>query len=318
MIYVGDLEADLHEKCNLKCVQCSHSSPHSNSDDKNYSIEAFNKDLNILSKHLHSRVFRIVGGEPLLNKNLVKFIENIKNVKISDKVSMFTNGLLISKTDPRVFELLDEIRISVYDLEPQKMIAIKNNIDYLKQFKNLNVEYNCLKTFLVFNIVEKNKNQELVKKIFDNCYHKKDSYSIFNGKFYRCFAARKKYNFLSKHKELVKDDFEYLRDNKQDYLNIDKNVTEESLKQFIFNDNPLSACAWCLGCSGKKIKNYQINQSEPEYIGTLEDINFNEGSSYVSNCLLSWHRKKVEELNKDEFYNYDSLKSYKKSHSTTF
>jgi hypothetical protein len=75
----------------------------------------------------------------------------------------------------KVFKNLDEIRVSVYELPDNQHNIIKENLDFLKQFSNLNVEFNHIKTFLAFNIIEKNKDANLVKNIFDNCYHKKDS-----------------------------------------------------------------------------------------------------------------------------------------------
>lgn len=316
MIEIGDLEADLNEACNLKCAQCSHSSPHNTSSNESYSLNTFYYDLDILTKHVHSKVFRVVGGEPLLNKNLHLYLQKIKESGISEKISLFTNGLNIKKTNPEVFKLLDEVRVSVYNLPKIKLDIIKENIEYLKQFKNLDVEYNHIKTFLAFNIVEKNKNPNLIKQIYDSCYHKRDSYSIFNGKVYRCFAARKKYDFLEKSK--VTEDFQYLKNNVNDSITIDDSMTEDKIRLFLFNETPLDACAWCLGCSGKKIKNYQISSDSPEYRATLKDLNFNEGKTYVSNCLLSWHRNRMDQLKDDTFYFYSSLKEYKNQHATNF
>jgi uncharacterized Fe-S cluster-containing radical SAM superfamily protein len=318
MIHIGDLEADLHEKCNLKCTQCSHSSPHASSDDEIYALDQFRNDLCILSNHLKCKVFRIVGGEPLLNKNLLSYIHEIRKSNICDKLSLFTNGLLIQKVDKEIFKNLDEIRVSVYELPDNQHNIIKENLDFLKQFSKLNVEFNHIKTFLAFNIIEKNKDANLVKNIFDNCYHKKDSYSVFNGKLYRCFAARKKYNFLHSNRDKVRDNFENLKNNRNDYIFLDSNLSSKQLKDFLFSEKPLDACAWCLGCSGRKIKNIQIKNSKSDYLATLNDLNFLEGKSYVSNCLLSWHRNRVDQLKGDSFYNYEHLKSYIKYHSTNF
>lgn len=319
MINVGDVEVDVVEHCNLKCAQCSHLSPHFKKSDSTYSLEEFKDDIAILSKFLTCKVFRFVGGEPLLNKEISNWAKVVKDQHIAQKLSIFTNGLLLDTVDHQTLELFDDIRISIYNHDKEKFNQILQHVEKLKQsLKKNNIVENHIKTFLKFNLIEKNTNKELVQEIFDNCYHKKDSYSVYKGRLYRCFAARKKIKFLEKFKKIIKGDFSELLIKNNDSIALDDMLTERKLFNFLFSTKPLESCKWCLGCSGKRFENHQLNKSNIiSEFATLKDLDIEGGKSYVSNCLYSWHRDKKHELINDKFYKDTFNQDFNKYHSLT-
>lgn len=195
------------------------------------------------------------------------------------------------------------------------MNEIKYNVWWLKnKLKNHSIVLNHIKTFLKFNLIEKNKDSELVEKIFNNCYHSKNSYSLYKGRLYRCFATRKKAKLLEKFKDRVVGDYKDMLDPSTDSIAISENTTPLSLFNFLFNSNPLEGCKWCLGCSGKRFSTKQIDNIDDEF-ATLDDLDFHQGKSYVSNCLLSWHKDRVEEICDDDFFNKKYLVDYDMYHS---
>jgi len=317
MVEVSDLEVDAVEHCNLKCAHCSHLSPYFKIN-KDYTLSKFKNDINILSKILKTDIFRFVGGEPFLNLELDKMVKHVRESNIAKKISIFTNGLVLDKISLSTLMLFDDIRISVYNLEKDKFNKILDNVEIIKEklkdTKTLVVE-NHIKTFLKFNLIEKNEDKNLVKKIFDNCYHKKDSYSIYMGRLYRCFATRKKHIFLNKFKSIVKGNFSKMLESSTDSIKIDNSLSEQKLNAFLFSNVPLEGCKWCLGCSGKRIKNGQLGIDYENDFATLSDINFEEGKSYVSNCLKSWHREREEILIKDKFFDKKYDKDFNTFHS---
>ena len=315
MIVLGDVEVDAAEHCNLRCAQCSHLSPHFNRNSSNYTTQEFKNDVDNLKKLVSCTVFRFVGGEPLLNNDLEEWVKHVKMSNISKKTSIFTNGLLIGEKTLSTLSQFDDIRVSVYNLPAEKVDSIKYNVKWLQdKLKNHSIVSNHLKTFLKFNLIEKNNNEELVNTVFKNCYHSKNSYSLYKGRLYRCFATRKKGKFLQKVNNKVVGDYSKMLDSSTDSIKIDENTSSTSLFNFLFSKKPLEGCKWCLGCSGKRFATKQI-ESEDDEFAFLSDLDFRQGKSYVSNCLLSWHKKRVEEICDDDFFDKKYLPDYDTYHS---
>lgn len=313
-IILEDLEVDLWEQCNLRCTQCTHSSPYFTSADQNYEIEQFKQDVASLNKIAHVGVFRIVGGEPLLNKNLIQYVRFLKESNIADYITIFTNGLVLSHTNNEVFSYIDRLRISVYNnLEEKKLKAIYTNIEKIKNLHpHLNIVANEISHFSYFNLASKNNDKALVEKIFNNCYYSymHKGFSIFNGRLYKCFASRKKYNFLKVHS--TENNFHHLKDNLHDSVKL-QDLENKDLEEFISNKDPLEGCKWCLGTCGSQIKHQQVNPTE-EAPATIEDLNFEEGERYLSNLLLSWSATdpNFKNIKNNKFFNVKHLKHFAK------
>lgn len=313
-LFLYDLEVDLWEQCNLKCAQCTHSSPFFDSSDENYQIDQFKKDITELSKVVHIGAFRIVGGEPLLNKNLLNYVKFIKEASFTDYLTIFTNGLVLSHINNDIFPYIDRLRISVYtNLEEKKLKVIRRNIEQIKEmYPHLDVVANELSYFSYFNLAIKNSDDELVKKIHNKCYYSYEhrGFSIFNGRFYKCFASRKKYKFLQKHSE--EDNFDHLKDNMQDSISLDS-LSKEELEFFVSDKTALEGCKWCLGTCGSQLKHEQI-KTDKESPATLNDLNFEEGEKYLSNLLLSWAKsdKTLKNIKSNKFFKIEHLKEYTK------
>ena len=96
------------ENCNSNCFMC-HFAGTNNA--VNITDEQFNKLLNHMKKNNY-KMIRFTGGEPLLHKNLIKFIEEAK--KIGVKTSIITNGFLLPIFAERLIKSgLDECIISL-------------------------------------------------------------------------------------------------------------------------------------------------------------------------------------------------------------
>jgi len=303
-IILEDLETDLWEMCNLKCSQCTHISPLFTSTDKPYSLESFISDIDVLNKISHVHAFRIVGGEPLLNKNLLPYIRHLKESKFADYITIFTNGIVLSHTNNNIFPYIDRLRISVYtNLEPKKINLIYANIEKIKNmYPHLDVVSNEISYFSKFNLNEENTNVALVNKIYNSCYYSYEhrGLSIYEGRFFKCFASRKKFKYAPLSSDV-------------DSIAINSHLTAADLKKFIEDKTPLESCKWCLGTCGKQIKHTQISKNQKD-VATINDLDFEESSSYLSNLLLSWDKnnKKFNNLKNNKFFKLSKLKDYLK------
>lgn len=81
------LEYNLAYNCNLKCYCCDHLSPYFNNPEdinhKNIDIEDFRRDIHTLKDTIFIESFLFLGGEPLLNKNILEFIKIVKESNIA-------------------------------------------------------------------------------------------------------------------------------------------------------------------------------------------------------------------------------------------
>lgn len=88
------LEFHLADHCNLNCAGCLHYSPFA---DKRFAnLETVRSDL-LRLKELFANIrhIRIMGGEPLLHPDAVKFAETVRGIFPRCHVRVVTNGILL-------------------------------------------------------------------------------------------------------------------------------------------------------------------------------------------------------------------------------
>ena len=113
--------------CNLSCSFC----PKTGRDKEFLSIERFKKILEEVKPYTKYIYFHLMG-EPLLNRNLEKFLEISYNEGF--KVNLTTNGTLIPKVKEVLLnaKALRQINISLHSFE-----ANNNNILFTDYFNNV-------------------------------------------------------------------------------------------------------------------------------------------------------------------------------------
>ena len=313
MVKLNNVEVDVSERCNLRCTQCSHNAPYFYKDDKFYTVEQFQADIEILKGLVHVTNFCLLGGEPLFNARLHEYAKILKEAKIADNVHVFTNGLLLNFASSELYKWVDRIFVSVYPLTPQQLATIKQNVIASRiYFPNVPVITNKVSHFLKGNSVEKNNDPELVQRIYNACYAAQTA-SFFDGRIYRCAISRKKYAYLRHHPLDTTADFKYLRE-PHDSIEITKQLTVEDVSSFLGQKTPLEACKWCLGCSGGVVEHKQLKQKSAD-VTTLKDLNFDEGKKYISNLIKGWTSADTSRNRKpedDAFFDEEDAKEYYK------
>ena len=141
------LEVRILEHCNYKCISCGAFSNIAESED--YDLDEYTNELNRIN-HIFGGVntFRIYGGEPLMSKNLNKYIIIARNIFDDALIEIVTNGLLIRKKDESFFKLLKDngikIVISYYGDNHE---IVNEGISILNE-KNINIEIIPIKIFM--------------------------------------------------------------------------------------------------------------------------------------------------------------------------
>lgn len=118
MPLIGALEYEVAESCNLNCKRCNHYS-NINHHNNMPTLSQFVSDIEMISTVVcEIKRFKLLGGEPLLNHDIDKFFDEARRVFPDSYIAMVTNGLLIKKSEEKVWESCRRnnivIEISVY------------------------------------------------------------------------------------------------------------------------------------------------------------------------------------------------------------
>lgn len=129
--YLSYLEFHVADHCNLNCKYCTHYSPLV-PEPVFSDYGRFSSDLQQLKKYIPDiGIIRILGGEPLLNPDLGKFITLTRELYPASIITVVTNGLLIRQMSTDLISLMKEkmafIHISFYP-------PLEGQIQEIKQF----------------------------------------------------------------------------------------------------------------------------------------------------------------------------------------
>ena len=142
------LEVHAADHCNLNCKGCMHFS----SLVKGKVFPDFNRlsaDVHQLRKVIkHIDIIRILGGEPLLNPELDRYIVLLRKVYPYANINIVTNGILIEKMSESLCETIRNNKIHVHvSLYP----PVKNKKDKIETFlKENSITFQvseCINTF---------------------------------------------------------------------------------------------------------------------------------------------------------------------------
>lgn len=183
-LVLARLQYVVTECCTLRCRDCSYLMPYYNSP-RNIDIDfykpAFENFMNIID---YLAELRILGGEPLVNKDFYKLIIwYCENEKIG-KISVFTNGTVIPEEN--ALEAMKNKKVSVhisdYGVNRDGINVLINKLDEkeIKFFVRTYDEWQHPGNF------EKRLNSTTeLKDKFSNCFER-SGYTFLKGKVYRC------------------------------------------------------------------------------------------------------------------------------------
>lgn len=259
---VHKLEYNVAHHCNLRCDHCDHLSPFFGPKDTEFassiSLANFEKQIGILARHVHSEEFLILGGEPLLHKNVLDFLKLVKASQIADKTVLVTNGFLLPNQPEDLFEIVDKITISFYPSLPLKQEMIEKAREKCREH-SVELEIFDQPKFSMSIVGIKNEDKRLVDGIFNTCTvaWTQRCYALHDGYVYRCsrapFIAYKLYKV-----GVIPQDF-----SKEDGLKLDDGDDFGAKAKEYFNRTaPLKSCSYCLGSVGKRVKHRQLSKDE--------------------------------------------------------
>ena len=232
-IVTRSLEAHVVDHCNLTCAECCSLSPHLPA----WQVEpaALARDLAHATRILAPRVFKLVGGEPLLHPQLVELVEIVRTSRIAPRISITTNGLLLERMPDALWEAIDALTISLYP-RPALSTASRAAIEARAGQFDVALNWKQQDEFVVMNRSEPTSDADDTRRIFDDCWIRERCHMLRSGRFYTCtrpphFGAYHRIDFTG------------------DGVALDS-LDTAALHAYLTSDRPLAACAHCLGGSG--------------------------------------------------------------------
>jgi cyclic pyranopterin phosphate synthase len=258
LIHGQKLEYNLVDHCNLSCRECSHLSPYLKKNALPFDV--FVRDITRLATVYRALRFRFVGGEPLLNKGILDFIRAVRDSRIAPKIEIATNGVLLQRMPPALFEAVDSISVSLYPSAPipeEEMAELQKRcrqhdvvlkVDHIDRFRRMQVR-------------QPTADAGLVRGIFDSCLiaHTWGCQTFYDGHFYLCSRPIYTDAFLEK----LGQPSQELR--QRDGIPLHEPDLGKRLLTYLNSRKPLEACRHCLGTVGRYESHEQLTADQRKF-----------------------------------------------------
>lgn len=164
------IEYHLADTCNLKCRRCGHCANIA-TDPGFPDIDVFKENL-VNLKIIFSNIgrFRLMGGEPLLNRNYPAFVEAVAEVFPKANLFIVTNGLLLTEQkDEDIYRVRDKavFQISQYPPTRKRMneiISWANKMQVTIQVSQPVVSF--------FAGISRKRDKKNIDHVFNSCISK--------------------------------------------------------------------------------------------------------------------------------------------------
>lgn len=184
------IEIHASHVCNFKCESCSHFSFATY--DKNLNPLDLESQLKIWSEKIQPFELKILGGEPLLNRNLESILRICKKYFPNSLLRVASNGFLIKNTkiNLNIFkELQVSLEISIHDDSSEYLHALTENLNILNKNK---IPFKCNNSIISWRRTHKVIDNIITpfqdgdpRKSWEMC-DSKFYPQLFNNKIYKC------------------------------------------------------------------------------------------------------------------------------------
>ncbi len=173
--------------CNLNCKSCDHCAPIAKPEFEDLNI--FIKDLKRMNQ-LFDRIdsFAIMGGEPLLHKDINEFLNHSSKILKNTHIQLWTNGILLTKMNEEFWETLSKYNIYLIitkygvdlDIEKINFLCKKYKINYgFSENSNIKEKLFCKSTYNINGEIE-------INDMHKQCYQGLYCHTLEKGILYRC------------------------------------------------------------------------------------------------------------------------------------
>ena len=180
------MEIHAAEHCNLNCKNCSMFCGLVETCDFPC-YQEFEEGIKQLKNFFpHIKKFRIIGGEPLLNPELDKYIRLIRNVYPYTDIRLISNGILVTKMSD---QLIQTIIDNVVTFIVTQYISLKHSIDEINRFlSKTGIRYIVTEAVLEFQKIYNALGDSDIDENFYRCHWKGSCATMYGTKIATCYV----------------------------------------------------------------------------------------------------------------------------------
>ena len=231
--FLRSLDIVITTKCSMSCESCANLmqfySSAQNTDEK--IVEA----LEILENNVdYIGEYRIIGGEPLMNRNWDEITLNIASKK-ERNIFIYTNGTIAPKEDK--LKKIEGKNINFYITDYGKLSKNIANLEESLKRHGIGYQRELAHHWVdCSNVRKHNRNIPRLKQVFKECCAKK-LFTLLNGKLFTCPFIANAANLKA------------IPDNKADYVDLfsDSDSLKNKIKKLVKMDLFFPACDFCDG-----------------------------------------------------------------------
>lgn len=226
------LEAHVVDHCNLTCAECCSLSPLL--PPRVTAPAELARDLALAAAVLAPRVFKLVGGEPLLHPEIVELARVARRSGIAPRVSLTTNGLLLPRMPDALWEQLDALTVSRYPA-PALSAAQVAAIEAKAARSCVRLNWKRQDAFVTMSRPAPRGDEAETAAIWARCWLRERCHLVRDGRFYTCTRPVHLQTWLGPAHDLAGDGIPLA------------GATPDILLTYLRREAPLAACARCAG-----------------------------------------------------------------------
>ena len=240
-LFIRSVDIIITERCSLRCRDCSNL--------MQYYKEPKDCDIDIITRSIDAlcsladeiNEFRVIGGEPFMNKEIHLVIKKLVGESKVRKIVIYTNGTIVPGEEYVQCLKDDKVLFIITDYGP-----LSRKIDALvKVLRENNIAYHTLKVdgwADCSGIIKHNRDADQQRSVFRNCCAK-NLITLSDGKLFRCPYAANAHRLAA------------IPDCESDYINIlngsigvtDISEMRNRVKDYLLRKEYLEACDYCNG-----------------------------------------------------------------------
>lgn len=180
------IEIHAAEHCNLNCKNCSMFCGLVETCDFPC-YQEFEEGIKQLKNFFpHIKKFRIIGGEPLLNPELDKYIRLIRNVYPYTDIRLISNGILVTKMSDQLIQTIIDNDVTFIVTQ---YISLKHSIDEINRFlSKTGIRYIVTEAVLEFQKIYNALGDSDIDENFYRCHWKGSCATMYGTKIATCYV----------------------------------------------------------------------------------------------------------------------------------
>lgn len=243
------LETHLTDHCNLNCRACNHFCPIS--EEIYWDVNQFETNLKILESKFSIQKLRLLGGEPLLHPEIIKFITISRTTLPNTDIRIVSNGALIKSMKSDFWEACKKYNITI---DISKYPPLNENFDNItKCVTDNHCKVGFINPISKFWISLNQDGSSNAKETFENCTAFRDCVTLYKNKIYKCPIGAYIYKYNKYYNEQIAE---------ENGIDIENHSAEEILN---YLNTPMPTCSFCEMPSEKwQLCDWAVSKKEKE------------------------------------------------------